>query len=392
VNASFQYYLPTALHYGENRLDRLGGDVAERAPDKARIVLITDPGVVAAGLSEAVVAPLEAEGVAVEVFQGVESNPTDRNVDGAAAAMRAFEPHGVIGLGGGSPLDVAKLAAVVSSDAVPALSFALDARPLPPKRCFTIMIPTTAGTGAELTRTVIYSDAKGRKLWGWGQCLAPDVALLDPRMTLTLPPRLTAATAFDALVHAIEACTHCDSSPVVQAMGLQSIRMIARRLPGVLEHPADLEGRGELAVAAALAGMAIDQAGCGIAHAMGHALTSLAGVHHGLAVALVLRAAFGWNAEAEVPTHADIARALGAADTGQPEAALALEGAEAYEGLFRRSGLNGSLAAQGLGEAHVPELVALTRSPENWVMCQTSCRLPEEADLERIARRVLTAG
>ena len=289
-------------------------------------------------------------------------------------------------------MDVAKLAAVVSAGKRGAEHYALAQNPLPSRRVPTVMIPTTSGTGAEVTRTAVITDERGRKVWLWGEGVAPDLAILDPEMTVGLPHPLTAATGLDALVHAIEACTHNRANPVVQALGLQAIRMIADNFRTALEQPDHLDARGRLAVAATLAGMAINSSGCCVAHAMGHALGTIAQVHHGRAVALVLNAIFAWNAENMVAVHADIARCLGVKDAGQGDRELALAGAETYARLVRDAGIELSLSKDGLGGADVSRLVAATLAPENIGMCQAACRIPDEADLKRIARDVLTAG
>ena len=165
----------------------------------------------------------------------------------------------MVGLGGGSALDIAKLAAAIAPADEAAEHYALAANPLPLGGLPRILIPTTAGTGSEVTRTSVITSADGRKLWAWGDALRADLAILDPTLTTGLPAMLTAATGIDALVHAIEACTVRRGNPLADAYGLHAIRLIAGgALRRALADPDDLDARGEMMIAAALAGIAFD--------------------------------------------------------------------------------------------------------------------------------------
>ncbi len=213
-------------------------------------------------------------------------------------------------------MDAAKLACAVSGGEKSVESYALASQPLPHTRCQKILIPTTAGTGSEVTRTCIFSNAEGRKVWAWGESLAPDLMMLDPSLSTGLPKTLTAATGLDALVHAIEACTAKRNNPLTNPMAYQVIRLVRENLPTVIQTPTDLKARGAMLIAATLAGIAIDTCGTCVAHAMGHALASLTRVHHGHAVTLALQATIDWSAETSPDLFAPVAEALGVEKDG----------------------------------------------------------------------------
>ena len=394
---NFNFQSPTRITFGAGRIDKLGADLVrlDRGVNAPRVLLISDPGVAEAGLTGRVAAVLEDAGLDVAVFADVKSDPLAASADAAAEAVRSHGATMVVGLGGGSALDIAKLTAAMAPADEPAEHYALAANPLPRGGLPRVLIPTTAGTGSEVTRTSVITGADGRKLWAWGEGLRADLAILDPTLTTGLPPLLTAATAVDAMVHAIEACTVRRGNPMADAHGLQAIRMLARDAGGAkspltraLADPDDLEARGELMIAAALAGIAFDATGTAIAHAMGHALGVLGGVHHGHAVGLCLNGALAWNAEAAPRRHGAVARALGAPCDGLGDEEAATLSAVAYVKFLESAGLPLALADKSID---AEDLAALTMAPENAPMRDANCREVTKQDALDIARRVLAA-
>jgi len=381
-----------SMSFGIDRLARLSEDVVALAGPAARVLIVTDAGLIATGLPDAVAARLRAAGHRVDLFSEVRSDPTAASIDAAAARARAIDANLIVGLGGGSPLDVAKLAACVAVADAPAEAYAVMGRPLPDRSIRKILIPTTSGTGAEMTRTSVYGTADDRKVWAWGPTLKADLSILDPVVTRGLPASMTAATGLDALVHAIEACTHRRSTPVVEGMALQAIRLVAGNLQRVVAEPGDLEARGRMALGSALAGVAIDACGTGIAHAFGHALGTLAHVHHGRAVALAMRVALPWACSARPDLYAPVALALGVDPrVAKGEHELAMVGADRFEALLRAVNLPVSLAGDGLGEADVSRLVSVATAPENRPMIESNTVQPGDEDLVILARAILTA-
>jgi alcohol dehydrogenase class IV len=380
------------ISFGANRVDRLGEDVDRLAGQRARVLLVTDPGLIAAGAAGRVQRVLEEAGHAPVVFSDLTGEPQARQVDAAAALARRHKAQLVVGLGGGSALDTSKLAAAAAAADASVSHYELCVNPLPANGLLRICIPTTAGTGSEATRTSVFANDAGAKVWAWGVELKPHLSVLDPTLSVGLPARLTAATGVDALVHAIEAVTIRRANPLNDASGLQAIRLIARNLKRAVEAPQDLEARGAMLIASCLAGMAIDGSGTGIAHAIGHALGTVGHVHHGRAVGLCLRVALAWNAEAAPERHASVAEAMGIDRDGRSDRDLAAALAPAYDGFLRSVGLPIALSADGLGERDAKRLAEVTMSVENEPMRKANCRDITAADAERFARELLTAA
>lgn len=383
--APFTFAGATRVAFGAGRIEELGADVVALAGDRARVLVVTDRGVVRAGLAARAEDALRRAGHDAILFDQVRPEPAIASIDAAAEAARGAAS--VIGLGGGSAMDVAKLAAAVCGAGRPAAHYALCANPLPERHPPIVLVPTTAGTGSETTRTAVFAAADGRKQWAWGDELRASLAVLDPALTAGLPAAATAATGADALVHAIEACTVKGAHPIAEAFGLAAIRLVATHLERAVRHGDDLEARGAMQVAASLAGMAIDEAGTGVAHALGHALGSFAHVHHGRAVALGLRVALPGNAAAAPEAHARVARAMGLA--GADDATLASRLPAAYDALLRRIGLSPSLADLGLAAGDALRLAAAAAWPENQPMLTRNARALSPADVEALARDLL---
>jgi alcohol dehydrogenase class IV len=386
----FEFVPKTKIVYGVDRYLQIGKDVKTMSED-TKAVLVTDKGIVNTGLANLVVSALEREKIDVKIFSDVQSDPTAASIDEAANVIRQFGAKCVIGLGGGSAMDVAKMAALIAGGEKGTMHYALMANPFPEKRVRSIMIPTTSGTGAEVTSTVVFSDDSKRKVWGWDEKMAPDLAIIDPTFTVALPRFLTAATTLDALVHAIEACAGKRSNPFIEAFSFQAIQLIGENFEKVLQAPDDLEARGKLALAATLAGMAIEQGGTGIAHCIGHALGTIGRIHHGRAVAIALNAVYSWNVESAVDIHAKIARCLGVNDQRLSEKELALAGAKEFSRLVEISGLKQSLEDDGLSLHNVDIFVETMLSPENEPMRLNNCRLATEKDLRQFAEQILSA-
>ena len=264
----------------------------------AEVVVIADQGVQATGYIERVVEALRPRNITVHLVPWGE--PTVASVDAAARVVRDAGDPIVIGVGGGSALDIAKQAAVVSTGqrrAVPAVC-----QPLPGRRPI-VAIPTTSGTGAEVTRTCIVADRSGRKSWTWGDELLPDLVVLDPTAAATMPHAVTVGTGLDAFVHAIEACSGQRRNSIAAASAQRAMALVLTHLPRVANDGADLASRQAMQEAAFLAGLAIDNCGTGVAHSIGHALGSLYHMPHGISVAVGLRAALEWNVRANpMPT------------------------------------------------------------------------------------------
>ncbi len=389
MTPSFTYNLTPSIKFGCGLAAKIGEELVSRCDEK-RVVMISDPGVVGAGLTDRAMASLKKNGFVVDLFSDLTGEASTMPIDSAAKLIRTARPSAVIGLGGGSALDVVKLATVLASDNQGAEYYALTANPLPPKAANIVLLPTTAGTGAEVTRTAVFTNSENHKVWAWGHELAADLVILDPELTLSLPESLTAATGLDAMVHAVEACTVRKSHPLTQSFGLHAIRLGVQNLEKAIDHPRDLEVRGKLLIASTLAGMALDGAGAGIAHSIGHALGTIAGIHHGRAVALALDVVFPKNATTAVEAHAEIAAALGVQSRTEPPEVLAKMGAQAFRDFIGRTGIEMSLKQDGLCEDDLERLVDVIRASENTPMSDNNSYRASEEDLRKFARRLLS--
>ncbi|MCY9692030.1 iron-containing alcohol dehydrogenase [Paenibacillus alginolyticus] len=385
----FEFQAKTKVAFGIGRSNQIADDV-KALSRTYKVVLVTDPGLVQLGVPEPILRALHDGGIEAHLFSDVQSDPSSTSIDQAAAMIRESGADCVIGLGGGSAMDVAKMAALVAGDVHPAEHYALMAHSFQPKQVKSIMIPTTSGTGAEVTSTVVFSTTEKRKVWGWDADMGPDLAVLDPTLTALLPPHLTAATGLDAIVHAIEAVAGKRSNAMIRALSLEAIRLLGQSLLIAVKEPANLQARGDLSLGAMLAGMAIEQGGTGIAHCIGHALGTLGRVHHGRAVAIALYDTYDWNIEANVPAHADIARALGVIDQGQDDLALAGAGAARFRQLVEASGLQLSLAGEGLSAADADRFAEIMQAEENAPMRNNNCRASSASELQQFAHHILS--
>jgi alcohol dehydrogenase class IV len=390
--ASFAHVPTTRTVFGVDRVEKLGGDVKGLAGDGATVLLIADPGIARLGLADRIAGILAKAGHKPALFTDVRSDPLHGQVDAAADKARSIGASLIVGLGGGSTLDVAKFAAAIAAADQPAEHYSLCVNPLPAQGLKRICLPTTAGTGSETTRTSVFTDGKDAKVWAWGDEIRADLALLDPRLSVGLPAHLTAATGVDALVHAIEACTIRRANPINDGICLQAIRLVAANLARAVAQPDDLDARGAMLIAAAMAGMGIDNSGTGVAHALGHALGTIGHVHHGRAVGLCLRAALAWNAEVSPARFAAVAEAMGVPAQGRSVDEVAAEVGPAFDRFIRAVGLPISLKGDGLSAADADRLAAVTMQPENKPMRDANIREVKDADAKWLAREVLTAA
>jgi alcohol dehydrogenase class IV len=342
-----------------------------------QVVLVVDEAVVGTGYVDRATALLDhVDDVHLHVVPPHE--PTAASVDAAASVVRRAAAATVVGIGGGTALDTAKQAAVVAGGVAGVEHYALGARPLPAGQPI-VAVPTTAGTGAEVTRTCVLTDGQGRKVWTWGEELVPRLVVLDPAAVATMPAHVAAASGLDALVHAVEAVTGRRTTPLVAAPALHAIRLIREHLPAGA-CSAEVDARHAMQHAALLAGLAIDAGGTGIAHAIGHALGALAGVPHGVAVAVGLAAALPWNLDGAAGAFEPVTGALGCRTGGLPDV---------YAGLLVAAGFPAAVRRVGELPVDAPDLVAAMAADENAPMCVNNCRVADETARAALAASTL---
>ncbi|MED5611251.1 iron-containing alcohol dehydrogenase [Pseudomonas sp. JH-2] len=289
---------------------RLGALCRERGA--ARVLIVSDPGITRLGLLDGVLPGFAAAGVAVRVFDQVLADPPEAVV--LQAAMQALEMGAqlVVGFGGGSSMDVAKLVALLAhpqaTQALPELFGVGNARG---PRLPLIQVPTTAGTGSEVTPIAIVTTGATTKSGVVSPHLLPDLALLDADLTLGLPPAVTAATGIDAMVHAIEAYTSkLKKNPLSDLLAREALRLLAQNLDAVVHHGANREARQAMLLGACLAGQAFANAPVAAVHALAYPLGGHFHIPHGLSNALVLPEVMRFNAPAAAALYAELAPLL----------------------------------------------------------------------------------
>jgi alcohol dehydrogenase class IV len=282
-----------------------------------------------------------------------------------------------VGLGGGSALDTAKLVAACAASGLAAQSYQLCETSLPENILPIIAVPTTAGTGSEVTRVAVFANAAKGKVWAWGDELKPHVAILDPELTVGVPAHITAATGLDALVHAIEAATNKYRTDSNDLYALKAISLISENLERAIKNPNDIKARGALLLGSCYGGIAIDNCGTALAHNISHAMADLAPIPHGRATSLAMLATMKWVSHGAPEAYARVAKAMAAAD---PIAA--------YDRLVRATAMKISLEGDGLDLGR-PELLAEhMASPANAPMRKANLRYPSDAELVELARLV----
>jgi alcohol dehydrogenase class IV len=333
---------PTRIVFGVGAVGEVGAEA--RRAGGSRALVVTDKGVVAAKLLDRVEASLKKAALEVAVFDGVLGNPVEKNVHDGVRAFHEAKADVIIALGGGSPLDVGKLVRLAARHTRPLVDYddatggdQFITADVPPM----LAIPTTAGTGSEVGRSgVVTLDVNKRKTVIFSPHLMANAAILDPEMTRTMPPGVTASTGFDALTHCLEAYVAKGDHPMADGIALEGIRLVRKHLERAVSHGDDLEARGGMMKAAMMGAVAF-QKGLGACHSLAHPLSSICGLHHGLANAVALPSVVEFNEPAAGERLAEVSALLG----GAPSARGC---ADALRALRQRIGLPASLEQAGV--------------------------------------------
>jgi alcohol dehydrogenase class IV len=333
-------------------LARLGALMAGLGVTRA--IVVCDPGIAASGFADQALAALRAEGLAASVFDQVQADPPVPVVRQAVEAARAFQADGVVGLGGGSSMDTAKLVALLarSDQSIEELYGNDMARG---RRLPLIQVPTTAGTGSEVTWISVVTNEANEKKAIYSTQLLPDIALLDAGLTLGMPPRVTAATGLDAMVHAIEAYTSRTRKNLVSdALAVKALSLLGGNLRRVVADGADRVARAAMLEGSMLAGMAFVNSSVAAVHALSYPLGARFHVPHGHSNALVMGPVFRFNIPAARQHYAELAAHLLPGSTF----ADAQQAAEAFvtelEAMVASVGLETRLSQLGVTEADLP--------------------------------------
>lgn len=283
----FNFHLPTKIIFGQPACEALPVELA--ALDAQKVLLVSDPGLAEIGLVGQVQAALQEAGIDVAVFTAVSTNPTTDEVAAGLDLARTHKADALIALGGGSPIDVAKGIALVLANGGSYADYQWGGKPITKRSWPLLAVPTTAGTGSEVSKVAVVSDPDNPFKKGvLSPLMFPHAAIVDPELTRGLPDWLTAATGMDAFIHALEAFVGQRANPFTDQLAVAAMKTVWTHLPRATANGNDLVAREQMMLAALWGGMAMDHAGLGLIHALSGPLTSHLHLHHGLANAIIL--------------------------------------------------------------------------------------------------------
>jgi alcohol dehydrogenase len=367
----FDYHSPTRVVYGPGTLAQLGELARELGA--TNVLLVTDPGLEAAGHPQRAIASLREAGLQVHVFDGVEQNPTSAHVDAGVEFVRPLHVDLIISVGGGSAMDCAKGINFILSNGGKMSDykgFGKAKKPMLPS----IGVPTTAGTGSEAQSFALIADDKTHLKMACGDRKAAfHIAVLDPELTVSQPQRVAAITGIDAVSHAIESYVTSKRNALAQMFAREAWKLLEANLEKVLRRPDDLEARGAMQVGAFLAGTAIENSMLGACHACANPLTAHYGLTHGLAIGILLPHVIRFNGPAVHALYAELADEAGL-PYGDPAEAMAGRVSE----LMVAAGLPQTLGETGVASTILPVLAE--EASQQWT-ARFNPRHVQEADL-----------
>lgn len=354
--SSYEFHVPPLLLLGEGSHTRTLEAV--RASAMRRVLVVTDAFLHTLDLTQKILADLRGAGLEVSVFDAIGREPTTEEVDGALALLRECRADGVLAIGGGSPMDTAKAAAAMATNPGGIVEY-MGADKFKNPRLPLIAVPTTAGTGSEVTRSSIITDPETTtKMLIIDWKLIPDAAIVDPLFTLSLPPKVTADSGVDALTHAIEAYVSVRRNPTSDLMALDAVRQIATYLPRAFENPDDREARNAMMLAAHHAGIAFCNSSVALVHAMSRPIGANFHIAHGASNAMLLSVVTAFSAPAMPDRYKRIAEAFGLDVAGKSDEAAAQQFVEAVAEFCRR------LRIPSLTEAGIPAEAVMAAAPK----------------------------
>ena len=358
------YFLPPRIEFGDGAIQNLGEHI--KSFGCKRPLLVSDAGVINAGILAKAIDALNASGLTHTTYSDIEPNPTDLSINDGVEAYKSEACDVVIAVGGGSVMDAAKAIRLLTTHAPPLEPYYADVGgvdrirgDMPPLVC----VPTTAGTGSEVSQGSIITDTSLNTTDRWRKraIVTPfnmsNIALLDPGITLGMPPALTAATGMDAITHGIEAYVATKYHPIAEGVALQALRMLSANIQKAYHEGSDVTARGEMLLGACMAAFAF-QKGLGAVHSLAHQLSTDAPIPHGVANAILLPPVMEFNFSHATEKYAEIARALGI-DTSDMDGDEAGHAAiDKIRGFNAELNMPKGLGDAGLDRAKIPKLGA----------------------------------
>lgn len=380
----YYFQITTQVVYGRRSASRIGQIAAAQGIKKAQIV--TDSGVVKSGILDQILTPLKDAGIVTTIFDQVEPNPTIETVDKAAVHYARENCNGIIAVGGGSPLDAGKSVGILATNPGTAADY-LGVDKVKQLGAPVIAVPTTAGTAAEITDVAVLSDhAKKIKVGLRSPQVAPRVALLDPMLTLSLPPNPTRDSGLDALTHAIESYISINAWPGSEVLALKAIELVGRHLRTAVYNGGDVTARDGMLMASLLAGMAFHNTKLCLVHAITGPLGGVYNLPHGASNAIVLPHAMRFMLPGAVSRYVNIAMALGKKVDGLCQRDAAELAVEAVEQLAKDVNLPVSLSVYGVKAEDLP---AISETIAGSFMVPLSPRVATADDILKICRAAL---
>lgn len=353
---SLHFKMSGSLRFGPGSLNELADCLAPHGDGP--ILVVTDAGLARAGVVDTVTARLAEAGADFTVFDGVEPDPRVEIVDACVAAARQADAKLLIGLGGGSPIDIAKVAAVILAHGGSPLDY-VGIGQVPGPGLPLIAIPTTAGTGSEVTPIAVLSDhAEQLKKGIVSDHLYPDVALVDPGLAAGLPAKVTAYTGMDALTHCIEAYTNRFAKPFIDVFAREGIRLISQHIRRACFQGADITARSGMAMGSLYGGLCLGAVNTAAVHALAYPLGGTYNIPHGLANTVLLRHVMAFNLPAEEARFAEIASLMGEVTDGLSTREAAECAVAAVTRLAEDLGMDLALRAFDIPESALPEMAA----------------------------------
>ncbi|TVM35238.1 alcohol dehydrogenase [Oceanidesulfovibrio marinus] len=381
--SGFIFQIPPRIVFGPGYVQKVGEE-AKRFGSTAMVVT-GRTATTRSGALDAVVASLEAAGLAVVKFAEVESDPSVAIVEKGAALAREKGVDVLVALGGGSPMDAAKGMAILMTNEGPIATYEKEqpanaGAPI-------IAVPTTAGTASEITRFTVITDPEARiKMLITFPGIIPRVAVLDPELTVSMPPAITAATGMDALTHAMEAYISLRGNALTAVQALEAIELIGDNLVRAVMNGADMEARQNMLLGQMLAGFAFSNASVALVHSMSRPLGAHFGIPHGTANAMLLPPVMAFNRPACTDKLARVAMALGEPVEGLSLREASLVAVEALDALFMETGLPRRLSKFGVTESSIP---ALAKDALASGSTANNPRVPTQDEIEGIYASIL---
>lgn len=380
---TFSVTWPPSTTFGVGTISTLGAKAKARGATRA--LLVTDAGLVKVGLAEKVAGHLRSAGVEAVIFGEVKPNPTMAEVTEGVAMLRNDGFDFLVALGGGSSIDAAKVMSMqlLSGRSIEEIEAKgvddAQGTPIP-----FIVVPSTSGTGSEATTGALVKDASGKKYLVRSVRCRPAESILDPELTVTVPPRMTASTGMDAFIHALGSYTNVQVNPIGDICAQEAMRLVNANLATAIANGADIAARSAMMLASHLAGIAISMKGNDAIHGLSTAVESVIDCTHGESLSALMPHVLRFNLDTATPRYANIARLMGRA--GKDERELAANGVEAMIGLRDRAGTCRHLAELGIRADMVERLTTLAAKGRS---TQINCRRPSNEEIKALYEAAL---